>query len=296
MNSPTQHTISRVFADNSRSEQFEKYGYVVVDLLTQHAVDALKDFYKANQQPAQSAFHTTHFSTDKDFKKKVHDAIASTLQPALKNVLTAYAPAFGNFMVKEAGGNNPMPMHADWTYVDERANTSISVWVPLTDTTIENGCLGVIPFSQHLSHHIRGPRILQWEYPCNELLIEKMGKLLPIKAGQAVIYNHRLLHFSPPNNSDETRLAVNLSLVPEGARVIHYTVPEGQEKIHKFEVDGFDFFIQYDNFQMPEKGKLVETIDISSVPLLNQRAEGFIKNFGRQNLVGRIRAMFNSFT
>jgi hypothetical protein len=187
-------------------------------------------------------------------------------------------------------------MHADWTYVNEDANTSISVWVPLTDTTIENGCLGVIPFSQHLSHRIRGPRILQWEYPCNELLIEKMGKLLPIKAGQAVIYNHRLLHFSPPNNTGETRLAVNLSLVPEGVQVIHYTVPEGQEKIHKFEVDGFDFFIQYDNFQMPEKGKLVETIDISSVPLLNQRAEDFIKNFGRQNFVGRIRAMFNSFT
>ena len=194
-----------VFADKKLNDEFNKYGYVVVKLLAGEEVGQLINFYLSNPNPVKSAFHTTHFATDKDYKQKVHQAISAALAPPVKHLLPNYAAAFANFMVKEPGGNNPMPLHADWTYVDESQAVSIAIWMPLVDTTPENGQLGVIPFSQNLSHHIRGPRILQWEFPFNEKLINTMGKLLPVKAGEAVIYNHRLLHFSPPNNSGQVR-------------------------------------------------------------------------------------------
>lgn len=130
---------------------------MVVQLLSEEGVKQLWDFYLTNPNPFQAGFHTTHFATDKAFKKKVHDNITAVLEPAVRPFLPNYAAAFGNFMVKEPGGNNPMPLHADWTYVDESQATSLAIWLPLVDTNPENGQLGVIPFSQHLSHDIRGP-------------------------------------------------------------------------------------------------------------------------------------------
>ncbi len=118
------------------------------------------------------------------------------------------------------------------------------------DTTPTNGCIGVIPYSQRLSHTIRGPQIKQSQYPCNETLIANMGRLLPLKAGQMLVYDHRMQHYSTANDSDRLRPAINISLVPQGVEIIHYTRPEGSDKIHRYVVKDPDFFIRYDNFQI----------------------------------------------
>ena len=215
------HMMLSVFKDDKLNKEFNKYGYVVIKLLPKDVVRDLYNFYISNPNPAKAEFHATHFSTDKTYKKKVHEVIISSMSPYFQDIIPDHEPAFGNFMVKEKGGNNPMPLHADWTYVDEKNNASLAIWTPLVDTTPENGQIGVIPFSQHLSWHIRGPRIKQWEFPFNDILINEMGKILPIKAGESLIYDHRLLHFSGPNNSNTIRPAINLSLVPKGIKSLH---------------------------------------------------------------------------
>ena len=288
---PAKTLAAPFFADKKLNDEFNRYGYVVVKLLSDEGIKQLTDFYVANPNPFQAEFHTTHFATDKAFKKKVHEAITRVLEPAFKHYLPDHDAVFGNFMVKEPGGNNPMPLHADWTYVDESRTSSIAIWMPLIDTTPENGQLGVIPFSQHLSYHIRGPRIKQWEFPFNETLIKSMGKILPVKAGEAVIYDHRLLHFSPANNSSQVRPAINLSIAPKNVQLIHYTVPEGKEGVHRYEVDNLDFFIYYDNFQLPERGKLTN-IDMHSIPMLNDRVNAFINKYAKPGFIERIKAWF----
>ena len=281
----------RIFTDEKLSADFDIYGYVLLDLLPANKVKQLRDYYLANPNPFRAGFHTTHFTTDKDYKEKVHGAIASSLGPHVRQILPNYIAAFGNFMVKEAGGNNFMPLHADWTYVDETQFRSLSVWMPLIDTNPENGQLGVIPFSQNLSYHVRGPGIKQWMHPAEETLIHKMGKLLSLKAGQAIIYDHRLLHFSLSNNSGLIRPAVNLSLVPKHAPLIHYTVPEGESGVHLYEIDHLDFFIHYDNFKIPERGKLIR-VQEEPVPMLNSRIDAFIKKYSNRGILERIMAWF----
>ncbi len=281
-----------IFKNEEWNSFFNEQGYVVVDFLPAETVKALTAFYNAHPNPFKAEFHTTHFATDKEYKKAAHDTIVELMAPFAKKVLPGHKPVFGNFMVKEAGGNNAMPMHADWAYVDEPENTSVAIWVPLVDTIVENGCLGVIPYSQHISFKIRGPRIQQWQYPVNERLIKEMGKLLPLKAGQAVIYNHRLLHFSPPNNSNSIRVAINLSLVPEGVQMVHYTIPEGSEAVQKYNVDSSDFFIYYDNFQIPQRGTVAANILPGEIPLINTRVEGFINKYGNLPLFERLKSAF----
>jgi ectoine hydroxylase-related dioxygenase (phytanoyl-CoA dioxygenase family) len=270
-----------VLKDIEADKLLREIGYTVVNFISAEQVDELANFYQEYPNDVEQQFHTTHFSSDKDYKTNIQQFVFSVLEENIKKHFVDYIPVFANFMVKEAGGSNPMPIHADWTYVDEDSSSSYAIWIPLVDTDIHNGCIGVIPYSQNLSNNIRGPRILQWEHPVNDILIAKMGKLLPMKKGQALIYNHRTLHYSPPNNSDIVRPAINISLVPEGEPIIHYTIPEGKSDILKFAVDDILFFLDYDNFQTPRHGKIAEIIPASS-PLFNNSVPSFIEKHNRK--------------
>lgn len=271
--------MPQVLFDEKTDAHFLEKGYVVLDALPAAVLEALAQFCNQHVPEGIQGFHTTHFSNDAEYKKRVHDGLVNILGPYLQKILVRHVPVFANFMLKPGGGGNPMPLHADWTYVDETDDFSLSVWIPLVDTTPTNGCIGVIPYSQRLSHTIRGPQIKQSQYPCNETLIAKMGRLLPLKAGQLLVYDHRMQHYSTANDSDRLRPAINISLVPQGVEIIHYTRPEGSDKIHRYVVNDPDFFIRYDNFQIPELGTPDAYLDPASMPLLNERSEAFIKRW-----------------
>jgi len=281
-----------LFHAKNNAELAEK-GYTIVDFLSQNQAKVLSDYYSANPNTYPNTFHATHFNTDVSYKQRVQQFILETLVENFARHFAFHQPVFANFMVKEGGGNNPMPLHADWAYVDENNSSSYAVWIPLVNTNMENGCIGVIPFSQHLSYHIRGPRILQWTPPTEEMLIGKLGKLFSMKTGQALIYNHRTLHYSLPNNTATVRPSVNISLTPKGESLIHYTMPEGEKTVLKFEVADDKFFIDYDNFQMPRHGKIIERISPETIPLLNESAENFIGQYEVKGLRAYLKKIFS---
>lgn len=267
---------SSPFRQASLNCQYHLDGYVTMPLVSHEGIERLRGLYESTSKQVLKGFHTTHFSADREMKRAVHAGVCAILSPLLAPVLNEFTPVFGNFMVKEADGDSPVPMHADWTYVDEHQHVSVSVWIPLTDTDERNGCLSVIPGSHRLSYHIRGPRIAQWDVPCNFELIDAFGRPLPIRAGEAVIYDHRLLHYSDTNMSGKVRLAVNLSLVPKGVPMFHYTIPEGETEINAFAVNHPNFFVEYDNFQMPDSGELLWKRP-NGCPLLNGPYLAFIR-------------------
>jgi hypothetical protein len=280
--------MKEILHHKKAKDKLLKKGYVVVDFAAPSKISQLYNFYTSNPQTTSDTFHTTHFSTDVAYKTLVHNHIISFLQNELFNQFNNYTAVFANFMVKEGGGNNPMPLHADWTYVEEDMTESFAIWIPLIDTTIENGCIGVIPYSHQLSCKIRGPRILQWEPPIGDTLIERTGELIPMKIGQALIYNHRTLHYSLPNNSLKIRPAINISLVPNGSQIIHYTMPKGEKKILKFEVEDCSFFLDYNNFEMPARGRKLSQL-ISTPELIDTRVVAFINgHYKSQRTISKI--------
>ncbi|MDB5282353.1 MAG: hypothetical protein JWO06_1428 [Bacteroidota bacterium] len=274
----------KVFINESQDKQFKKEGYVVLPLIWQNEVDVLLKEFAEQIQQFEQPFHTSHFSEDVNYKQKVHDTICKVVAPFTKAVLNNFVPVFGNFMIKRGGGNNYMPLHPDWTYVDESKFASVSVWIPLVDTSLDNGCLGVIPGSHLLVNAIRGPRIPQLSYQYDEPLRLAKGKTIPVKAGTAIIYHHGLIHFSPENKTAQFRPAINLSMVPKDAEVVHYCMPEGSDMIEKYQVNDNSFFIHYNNFKRPQKGNLLNTLAVDSVPLIDERINKWINElswFGR---------------
>jgi len=244
----------------SLTNLFLKQGYVKVALLSKDEVNTLNDFYFKKYPKPQQGFHSTHFLKDSALKKEVHQKIVASVNPALEESLEGFELLFSNFMIKPIGENNRMPLHADWTYVDERSHFSMGLWCPLVDTNEENGMLGVVPKSHLLKRNNRGPKIPSPFNEYNEYIIENYGELIPLKAGEAILYDHRLLHFSPPNHSSQERVAMNVVVVPRDIQKMHFSNLGNYPKVAFYEDTNTSFYLAYDHFEKPSMGKAEEVL------------------------------------
>ncbi len=268
--------LNQVFRDSSLQKKFATYGYVIVpDLLNKEEIQRLTDLFSASAKQFTESFHTTHFSNNVNYKQQVHDSICSVAFPKAAPYLNNFIPLFGNFMIKNPDPNVAMDLHADWAYVDEREYTSAAIWIPLVDTNVENGCFGLIEGSHKITNDIRGPLIQQSSRNRDLVWEKKHGKHIPLKAGDAIIYNHRLLHFSPPNKSKLPRPAFNLTVVPKDVPLVHYCMPEGTDEILVYEVRDSEFYIRYNHFQKPETGILATTLPKSTIKFIDPLMENF---------------------
>lgn len=111
-----------------------------------------------------------------------------------------------------------VPWHQDKSYwPDANANPVITVWIPLVDATLENGCLHIKP----RTHKKRLLKSHRETYSGTGMLALKDGQLgntdtvvLPMTAGSAVLFNDRLLHMSTPNLTEAVRWSVDLRYQP----------------------------------------------------------------------------------
>lgn len=268
--------METVFNNVLQQKSFDQKGYVVVkQLVDETSLHKLLALFEKHEKRFEGAFHTSHFSSDVAYKREVHNVITQVVFEKIKPLLNSYIPIFGNFMIKNPAPNVSTDLHADWTYVDETKHTSLAIWIPLIDTTIQNGCLGIIEGSHKVTNLLRGPLIRQSSRDRDHLWAQKFGKLLPMRAGDAIVYSHRLLHYSKPNQTDKVRPAVNLSLVPSNAKIIHYCMPEGVDRILLYDVPNTDFYLNYTHFQTPQTNSLIKTLPKDTVKYIDPIMEKY---------------------
>lgn len=282
--------VHKIFKNKKLEQSFLKNGFIVVNLIDHSSCQKLLCFYDQNPNTDTGKFHSTHFSKDRVYKKEVHQKIIAVYKTSLDQYLENFKPLFANFMVKEAHEHSIMPLHADWTYIDEGKAVSLGVWSPLVDTNEKNGMLGVVPSSHKLKKNFRGPKIPTPFHDFNEYIIEKYGKMLRVKAGEAVIYDHRLLHFSPPNLSKQTRVAVNIVMAPENEKIVHYASFGDLNKVAVFQPENENFYLEYDHFEEPTLGTPIKNIALKIQPFEQKYIDGVLSAKG---VLGRILSKIN---
>ena len=118
-----------------------------------------------------------------------------------------------------------VPWHQDKSYwPDANANPVITVWIPLVDATLENGCLHIWPrthTARILSFHAETYTGTAYTEIDEEHLKKIEAVPLPLQAGGAILFNDRCVHMSTPNNSDRVRWSVDLRYQPTDQDPMH---------------------------------------------------------------------------
>lgn len=229
---PAQGPFRRVTEDQAR--QFNDDGvFVLEDALDREALDALLaviDPIEAHEeQVLRDQYGGRHLISRAD-------EITFTLQLALRvEAVRALVcgPVFQDLchdligpdvrlywdmaVYKKPGTVAPFPWHQDngYTFVDPQQY--LTCWVALTDATVENGCLWVLPGT-----HKRGTfvhRATRIGLVCIEE--EPEGRVaVPIRAGSIAVMSSLLPHATGPNLSTGVRKGLIAEFIPDGAVTI----------------------------------------------------------------------------
>lgn len=244
-----------IFYNNKLNDSLRKEGFVIVPLLDENDLNSLENFFYSTDNEFQKKF-TTYACNDSDYKKKADTLIKSVIGEKLNSIITTeMIPFWGNFMMKTPDEGSDMPLHTDWQYVDEENYISLNVWTPLTDTNLENGAFHVVPKSHLVCNYPRGINLPRY-YEVNDTETkQKFGKALILKKGEAVIYDHRLLHYSFSNKSNKDRLAATLIYVPTEASINVFRRDALTKETHAYEIENVDALLDSDFFDEPKHYK-----------------------------------------
>jgi Phytanoyl-CoA dioxygenase (PhyH) len=235
--------VRPVFTDEHLERQLDELGYVVVDVLDRDGVAELAQLHATtcDGDPAGVQF-TTQYPAG-GAKAVIREGLVRAYRRDLAELMHPQDVVVAAFITKGRSGDSTIPVHLDWSIVDETHDCSVNVWIPLCDTHESNGALAMLPGSHRLPLTRRGTDTPPALDVPPELMHERMT-LLPMRAGQAVIYDHRTIHGSAANTSGEPRVAAVMSLVPAGTALVHYLGADDGE-LRELQVDAgfFDAYV-----------------------------------------------------
>lgn len=212
MGKKVEFIYSPLMNDPGLDTQLAIEGYVIFPFLDKNAIDNLTNYYQNFQKEELNHFYSSTHSPDFEFRKKSSDFIKETISALLPKVLKDYRLLGGAFVVKPANGKGILQAHQDWNLVNEDKARSYNLWVPLMDVDENNGAVFVLPKSHSKIPTLRGPHIAS---PFKNIEQHLWGylKALRMKAGEALLYDHALIHGSPPNYTKKDRLGVVIGIV-----------------------------------------------------------------------------------
>ncbi len=207
-------------------EDYDRDGYIIVrGAMTSEQISEMRRESDAVVQRAKEAKEGTSFFWGGDFvsdadREKLningihdpqfHSAAFSRLLVNCDKVLDAVEQLIGpniqlhhtKLIVKPPETGAPFPMHQDYPYFPHQRDTMLAAMFHFDDSTIENGCLRVVPGShkEGAMETVSGANyVVQDRFPIEEAMP------CEVNAGDVVIFNYLTVHGSGLNTSGRPR-------------------------------------------------------------------------------------------
>jgi ectoine hydroxylase-related dioxygenase (phytanoyl-CoA dioxygenase family) len=209
--------MKQVFKDPEHQKSFEMDGFVILPFYTKEEVEELKALYRKLHPKDEEGFFPSTFSKDKNYRQTADSEIRRIGSRSIQKYCQNIQVMCGSFIVKSPGPDSVMQVHQDMTLVDETEFTGINIWCPLIDLTKENGVLYALPGSHRLKPTYRGSTIPGLYDDVQEEIVNYMKPIF-LKAGEAIIFDQSIIHYSPPNLSDDVRIVTNTYFTHKDAR------------------------------------------------------------------------------
>jgi len=254
-----------ILKDKIVSLKIDDVGYCIVDFLSDEKCQKLTDVFEK--------YHKAPDHNDGVFmgviSKKVHTDIKDVLHEELEFWFHNYKPV-NAYVVKVPGQKSFVPIHQDVAAIDELKFSTLNVWIPLQDVTIDNGVMYVVPRSHYIFSPYRGANVDALSKNI-ETELRPYFKPLYLKKGQALFFDSRMFHFSPPNLSDSNRIITVCRIFPKEAKMISYykdpSKDDGTIEIWQCQDDYLLNKNGYDDNARPPHAKLIGQKKVDTSPI-----------------------------
>ena len=228
--------------DHDRQREFDTLGYTVVRLMTPDQAKAVcgrleaalgSHGREADAPAKQSRTVMSYIDSEASFRMTADRLAREALTGPLAQTVRGYRIVSGAIFFKPPGAGE-IRVHRDWTQTLDRSEVAFSVWCALDDVDAGNGALQMVPGSHRLVPEITSLSVAPAFAPHADVL-KASSRSVELRAGEAVIFDSRTIHWSPPNRSGRQRRAVQVVCLPEQARHVFYAV-DGSSGGARFEM------------------------------------------------------------
>ncbi|MEM7049872.1 MAG: phytanoyl-CoA dioxygenase family protein [Acidobacteriota bacterium] len=228
-------------------------GWIRTPLLDESGVAALRSrveglqpsdgFAPEAQDPAQPTYHCTYLDPKVEYRRASDALVREFFAAPLARLLADYRILTSNIHVKPPG-QGALMIHQNWPTTASLADTTITAWCPLIDVDEGNGALQVIDGSHKLLPEVANFASRPYFADFEDTLKERYFEPLTMAAGEAVLFDDSLLHYSADNRSAAPRVAIQIELVPrEAETVIHWLDPAAPDRFEVLAADS-DFYVE----------------------------------------------------
>lgn len=263
--------VKHIFFRNPEITQaLHNQGYYIVDFLNEKERQQLLDVYKK--------YHTAKDDGGGAFwgviSKNIHDAEQEILGSHLDQWFHDYKNV-NAFVVKTPGKSSQVPVHQDVAAIDEFKYSNVTVWMPLQAINTVNGALYIIPRSHHIFVPYRCATIDPLTKDIESILYPYFIPLY-LEPGQALFFDSRMFHYSPPNLSDQSRVVAVSRIFPKEADYVTYYKEKTEDsKIEMWRCPD-DYLMHnntYDETLRPPGGKFIKHRYVNTHPLTAEEFE-----------------------
>jgi ectoine hydroxylase-related dioxygenase (phytanoyl-CoA dioxygenase family) len=250
--------MTKIFFDESLDTQFKDDGVVTLPILCGEDIELLASTYAREHDIKRDIFHSTMFIDDPQYRSEIDKRIRAVMTPKINSLLIDYRLLFGNYIVKQSSTESAVGIHQDWNFTTPEF-TSLNIWIPLVDIDEHTGTFYAFKGSHKIFHNIRYTPYADHAYAEIEDIILSRSTPFHLKAGEAVIYNGAIVHYSKPNVSSQPRIAIGMALIPNAAPNLHYYKRSLENILEVFEVDE-SFYNSFNFFDEPKGVRKISEI------------------------------------
>lgn len=163
------------------------------------------------------------------------------------------------FFIKEANTPTVAAWHQDSTYYGLAPMDEVTLWVALTDASVEAGCMDVLSYEgkpkllPHAAHVVENS-VNRAGQQITVPLDERRAVAMPLKAGEFSMHHGLTPHRSGPNVTNHRRVGLGLNFIPTSAK------PVGKFKTGGMLVRGVDRYGHFEPMKPPAEELSPEAI------------------------------------
>lgn len=259
---------SLVIKDKQLLDTIYTRGYDVIKGLNNEQLEKLQNLFNQEHQleVKDGGMFYSLYSKDYEYRKRIHDEIQQILSPLLEDLFKDYKNVINSFVVKAPGPKSEFYVHQDTTAVDEFKHSPLSLWIPLHDITIENGAMCLVEKTHWFFSPYRG---VSFNFPFTKIneTVKPYLKPIPLKKGEILLFDPRVIHNSLANNSQSHRIAIICGIFHLDAKFITcFKDPnESNSPVELYEHDD-DYLLKYPNFfynchERPVSGNVLDKVN-----------------------------------
>jgi hypothetical protein len=277
-----------LFKSAKHQKHFDDKGFVILDFLREKELKLLQDFYAQHLAdiPKKEIYESSR-ENNAERNNEIQSIISQSFAWAYAEYFNPGHTYFGGtFMVKAPGNSTTLPLHQDWSIIDEAQFNTVFIWCPIVPIRKENGGLFVLPGSHKFFHNYRSgslptPRVYLPKFLQN-LVFE-----VELEPGQCIAYSTNIFHGSHPNVSTEDRVIATGQVVQAGADLIYYRKsPEQGSKVEAYRMPAETYLNEIrtvDEGGIPNNAELIEVLPNRNEPVTSTSLTFKVLRYGLKN-------------